>query len=714
MKFSDERELFAAASMFRDPPPVDRRVLRDYWRPIPENRWLILAVTLLALLGGGVAALVMRPVYEANLLIQIADAASPTPKNALGDAATSFDIKTPAAAEIELLRSRMVVAPAAEKYQLSIVAQPRYLKLPESWYGDPDDAAGAGWFSLARLARWVQGAQAITVAQFDVPAAWEGRKFILTVGDGGSYTLQHPSLHSPLQGRVGELLDTNVGNGRLSLLVTGLEGTTGSEFSLVRKSRGKAMEDLQDSLKVGERGRQSSVIEATLRDSDPVRAADVLNTIGANYVRQDVERKWAEAEKSIAFLGSQLPLLKQQMERAESAYNSFRSSKGAVSLDTEARIALERSFDVRGRLGEARQRQQEMLAQLGPEHPSMKVMNQQIASLESQLRAMQGRISAMPATQQDALQYERDVKLTTDLYQQTRNNLFQLQLVRQGLTGNARIVDAAIPPEKQVRPPALVVGVSAVAGLVLSVLLAFVRSALARGVRSAHEIETHTGLNVYPTAIGVGKAQRLANHRPQHALTDKTAVGLRQLCTVVQHQMRGRGNNRLMIAGPTEGVGVQFIAAKLGALLAAGGNRVLLIDTDLRGGSLHGHFGVDSGPGLAELIAGTCTAEGATRPTGIPGLDLVPAGTEPVDLDENESSARIASIMEHASKKYDVVLLSGPPVLHSAETLTIASSAGMVVLVAQAHKTAVEDIGECARRLSLAGQIPSGVVLNGL
>jgi tyrosine-protein kinase Etk/Wzc len=182
----------------------------------------------------------------------------------------------------------------------------------------------------------------------------------------------------------------------------------------------------------------------------------------------------------------------------------------------------------------------------------------------------------------------------------------------------------------------------------------------------------------------------------------------------LQHQIRDRGNNRVLIAGPTGGVGVHFIGTNLAALLAQGGLRVLLIEADMGRDSLSRSFGVEGARGLAELVSGTCTRKEAIRPTEIPRLDILPAGSPRMDFDDLATSRAFLDTLDQASKEYDIVLLMAPPVLRSAETLSMASIAAMIVLIARAEKTSVDEIRESARRLSQAGQFPSGVVLNGV
>jgi tyrosine-protein kinase Etk/Wzc len=721
MKFSEERELFAAADMGREvrPPPVaDRSRLLDYVDAVVDHRWLVFLIMAVALLVGGLAARAMRPVYEANLLIQIADAAGPPQKSLLGDAANLFDIKTPATAEMEIMRSRMVVGPAAEKNRLLVVAQPRYWPIVGRWRPGYSEEPNPAWVSIGN---WVHGAQSIAVDRFEVPAGWEGRTFIVRIEKDGSYSLRNRSMAAPIAGTVGELLEGSVGNGRLSLLVSQLQGDAGAEFGVVRKARGQTIEDLQNDLKLVERGRQSGIIEATLRDTDAVRAATILNEIGANYVRQNLDRKSAEAEKSLSFLQTQLPALKKQVERAEGAYNAFRLRKGTVSLPDEAKLVLERSSQLRGKLLDAQQTRRDLLSRYGLEHPSVKTLEEQISALQRELGGLQGKVRELPTVQQDALRLESDVKVGNELYQQLRNSALQLQLVREGRTGNSRIIDSAVPPDGPVRPrAAIVLGVAAFAGAVLSLLVVLIRSGLARGVRSVREIEASTGLNVYASAIPLSQVQLKADARGAarkllalSAPRDPAVEGLRQLRTVLQHQMRDRRNNRLVITGPGAGVGVHFVAANLAAVFAAGGKRILLIDADLRRGP---GLSFDAGtqPGLADLIAGTSTRKQATKATAIPQLDFIAAGSSPGNPGDLAVSPAFLDMLDQVSKEYDTVLIIAPPLLDSAETLSMASAAATVLLVTRAGKTLVNEIAESARRLSQAGQLASGVLLNGV
>ena len=100
-----------------------------------DARWLIAGMTVLALLLGGAYAFLSRPVYQANLLIQVEDSKPGISgaAGALGEASSLFEIKSPASAEMEILRSRLVISKTVDDLQLYVLATPKYLPLVGSW-----------------------------------------------------------------------------------------------------------------------------------------------------------------------------------------------------------------------------------------------------------------------------------------------------------------------------------------------------------------------------------------------------------------------------------------------------------------------------------------------------------------------------------------------------------------------------------------------------
>jgi tyrosine-protein kinase Etk/Wzc len=442
-------------------------------------------------------------------------------------------------------------------------------------------------------------------------------------------------------------------------------------------------------------------------------------------VHQNVERKAAEAEKTLAFLDVQVPQFKKQLTQSEDSYSRFRNQQGTIAMDEEAKLALSQSADLEAKLVDAQQKRRELVTRFTAEHPAVQTLDAQIAAWKAEIGKLNARIRTLPTVQQDALRLERDVKVNNELYQQLRNSALQLQLVREGKIGNVRVIDEATRPELPTGPNRMgLVGAAAAMGLIAGVLLALARNAFFRGIRNAQEIEAETSLNVYSTiplsAAQQALARKAANKDPGlHLLAaarpDDVAVeSLRSLRTALQFAMLDAPSNRIIITGATPGVGKSFVSANFAALLAGTGKRVLLVDADLRKGHLNQYFGISRNRGLSEVIAGSLTLQEAIRSNLLPNLDLLTTGVLPPNPAELMMSTMLANELQRVSELYDLVIIDTPPVLVAADTPAIAALAGTVLLVARAHETQMGELREAAKRLSHAGKGVSGVLLNAL
>ncbi|MGJ7490402.1 polysaccharide biosynthesis tyrosine autokinase [Variovorax sp. ZT4R33] len=688
------------------------------------HKWLILAITLAVLAIGTAYALLERPVYQTEVLIQVEDTEGGNSKGVLGEAAGLFDIRTPTTAEMEIIRSRMVVAPAVEATKLYISSSPRYIPYIGGWLARRSNALSDPGF--LGMQGYVSGTERIVVSQFDVPVPLEGALFRVTAKGGGQYTLEHPRLAAPLTGTVGALLNAQTEEGPIALQVDVLAGKAGAEFDLVRSGKLPTVAGVQSGIALAERGKTSGIIAVSMMGVDPYKITRVLNAVGAQYVRQNIERKAAEAQKTLAFLDVQLPQFKKQLEASEEVYNRFRNQKATVAFNEEATAVLTESVDRQTRLLDAQQRRRDLESRFTAAHPSVQTLDAQIAALQREIGNIQTRIKGLPAIQQEAVRMERDVKVNTELYQSLLNNALQLRLVKEGKVGNVRVLDEAVVPEVPVKPNRkVIIGAALALGLFLGVVVAFLRNAfIEQRIRDPHEVETHTGLPVFSTIPMSGAQDAIAKRRLTGATgvrllaiehpDDPAVESLRSLRTAMQFAMLESPNNRVLITGATPGLGKSFVSANFAALMAAAGKRTLLIDADLRRGHAHQYFGLQRHGGLSELIAGSLTVQQTVHRQVVPDLDFLATGQLPPNPSELLVSDSFKATLERLSELYDLVVIDTPPVLVAADTMTVAMHAGTVLLVARADQSTMGELRESVRRLSLGGRAATGVLLNAM
>lgn len=687
-----------------------------------SNKWLIAAITLVVFLIGATYAFLERPIYESNMVVQVEDTGTGG-KGILSEAGGLIDVKTPANAEIEIIRSRMIAGQAVEATKLYIAASPRYVPYVGGWLARR--ATGLSEPGFLGLDGYVSGTERILVSKFDVPTHMEGGLFTVTAKADKQYTLDYPGMQQ-LTGTVGTPLKADAGSGPIELTVTELAGKPGALFNLYRYAMLPTTIALQSSLILTERGKTSGIINVALQDTDPFKLTRVLNAVGDQYVKQNIERKAAEAQKTLAFLDVQLPQFKKQLEASEEVYNRYRNQKGTVAFSEEAALVLGQAVDRQTKLLDAQQRRRELEARFTSAHPAVQTLDSQIAALKTDMGEIQARIKGLPAIQQEAVRMERDVKVNTELYQQLLNNALQLRLVKEGKIGNVRVLDEAVVPQVPVKPNRKVIVAAALAlGLFLGIVAAFVRSSfIEQRLRDPHEVEADTGLPVFST-IPLSPVQSAIAKRRLSGATgvrllaiespdDPAVESLRSLRTAMQFAMLESPNNRVLITGPTPGVGKSFVTANFAALMAAAGKRTLLIDADLRRGHTHQYFGLQRHGGLSELIAGSLTVQQTVHRQVVPNLDFLATGQLPPNPSELLVSDSFKTALERLSEQYDLVVIDTPPVLVAADTSTVATHAGTVLLVARADQSTMGELKESTRRLAMGGKAATGVLLNAM
>ncbi|VTU33395.1 polysaccharide biosynthesis tyrosine autokinase [Variovorax sp. RA8] len=687
-----------------------------------SNKWLIAAITLVVFVIGASYAFLERPVYESNMVIQVEDT-EPGGKGILAEAGGLVDVKTPASAEIEIIRSRMIAGQAVEAAKLYIASGPRYVPYIGGWLARR--ANGLSDPGFLWLDGYVSGTERILVSQFDVPTIMEGGLFTVTAAANNQYTLDYPGMQQ-LKGTVGTMLKAETPEGPITLQIDQLAGKPGALFNLYRYAKLPTTIGLQSSLVLQERGKNSGIVNVSLQDTDPFKLTRVLNAVGDQYVKQNIERKAAEAQKTLAFLDVQLPLFKKQLEASEEVYNRYRNQKGTVAFSEEAALILGQSVDRQTKLLDAQQRRRELESRFTSAHPAVQTLDSQIAALRSDMGSIQERIKGLPAIQQEAVRMERDVKVNTELYQSLLNNALQLRLVKEGKVGNVRVLDEAVVPSQPVKPNRKVIIAAALAlGLFLGIVAAFIRSSFVeQRLRDPHEVEADTGLPVFstiplsPSQAAIAK-RRLSGATGVRLLAienpdDPAVESLRSLRTAMQFAMLESPNNRVLISGPTPGVGKSFVTANFAALMAAAGKRTLLIDADLRRGHTHQYFGLQRHGGLSELIAGSLTVQQTVHRQVVPNLDFLATGQLPPNPAELLVSDSFKTMLERLSEQYDLVVIDTPPVLVAADTSTVAAHVGTVLLVARADQSTMGELKESTRRLSMSGKAATGVLLNAM
>jgi len=706
--------------MAADESTVD---LKTYFNTLYDSRWLIGGITALVTMMAILYALIAKPVFEANLMIHVEEESPNATKNILSEASSLFETKKAAIAEMELLRSRMVVSRSVDNLQLYVEVQPNYFPLAGSWLSGRNNGA----LSKPGIFGWggyVWGAEKMDVAVFNVPVSLQKLDFTITALAGQRYRFSGAHGAPTFDAALGQRYLIPTKDGDMELKIDKMFAAPGAQFLLRRMSRLGTIERIQNALVISEQGKLSGVIEVKLQGDNAKRINQLLSEIGREYMRQNLARKTEEAEKSLAFLNQQLPILKRQLEQSEDKYNQFRNAHGTVNLQEEARMSLQQAAAARTRRLDLIQKKTELLSRFTEDHPIIKGVNGQRKEVDAEIEDVARRIRTLPVLEQNETRLTREIKVNTDLYTALSNTAQQLRLISVGRVSNVRMIDAPMAPEKPLKPNRpLIVALAAVTGLFLGSLFAIIRKAMMGGIDDPGKIERLLRSRVVyasiPHSINQEKMMKkvrgdgamlplLAQLKPE----DDAIESLRSFRTALLFSMPHFKNNMVMLAGPTRSLGKSFVSANFAAVLAASGKRVLLIDADLRNGHLHSYFGIGREHGLSQAITGAMALDQVIHRGVRESLDFIPTGTLPSNRSEFLLHVNFGELLKSVSANYDIVLLGAPPILTVADALIIGAHAGAVFVLTRAGVTSEGEITESIKRLNYAGIALQGVLFN--
>lgn len=676
-----------------------------------NGKLVIAAATLLGLAFGALTIANTHPTFQADALLQLEErsGALMLPSSLSG----VLDNDPRSVTEIEIIRSRMVLAQAVADQNLD-------------WRVTPDRVPVIGTLlSRYRLPgidllvpdRFIRPGERITLEHLVVPPDWLNSNLALTVLDAERFALTLPDGRQ-IEGAVGERITLD--DAGFSITITALDAPAERRFSIRQIDEIRAVSMLRNRLSVSERGRASGILEVRLTGENRLENGRALNAVIQAYLRQNIARSAAEAESGLAFIREQLPQAEANLRRAETALNTFRQEQVTVDLSLETQTILGQITRIEGELAELLRREDELRQRFTPSHPTYQALLDDRQRLEARLADLRGQVGALPETQRQILNLTRELELAQRIYTELLTRAQEVEVLRASTIGNVRIVDMAAVGSGAIAPRrTLILALALVLGGMAGIALVLIRNWMRKGVQDGSELE-RLGLPLFAT-INYNKAADTSGRRkgtlPILALestADLTIEALRSLRTSLHFGMLDARVPTLCITSAHPEAGKSFLAVNLAIVAAQSGQRVCLIDADLRRGQLRRYFDRPrEAPGLADIIAGTASIEKALCEGPVDDLFFLPTGRFPPNPSELLMRAEFSRLMDWCGENFDLTIIDTPPALAVTDPVIVARNAGATIFVARHDVTHPGEVEATIKTFSAAGLRISGAVLNG-
>ncbi|EMX8248057.1 polysaccharide biosynthesis tyrosine autokinase [Acinetobacter baumannii] len=680
-------------------------------------QWKLIALCIILSLVCALLYLRVTPdTYSVDALVQVEDSKGASAA-LLGDLSDMIEQKSPAQAEIEILKSRLVLGSVIKELHLDIHVSSTENTLTHRLLSDTEYKTEYTKNSVL----FKDGTKNFDIRRFEVPAYYLDKQLVLSF-DQKSFKLVDPETDEVVL--TAPINQNNQITGAYGVWKVAIftKDQLDSKYNIKKLSIPAAVDNISSNYSVAERGKLTGILGLNYQGHDKEHITQVLNAILVTYGAQNVERRSAESAQTLKFLDEQLPDLKKQLDDAERQFNKFRQQYNTVDVTKESELYLTQSITLETKKAELEQKQAEMAAKYTAEHPAMREINGQITAINKQIGELNSTLKQLPDVQRQYLQLYREVEVKTQLYTALLNSYQQLRIAKAGEIGNVRIVDTAVEPVEPIKPKKLqVLILSLFLGGFIGTLIALLRNMLRTGIKDSGQIENELDLPVYATVprspiqesrIKILKKKKSIPILAVKSSDDIAIESLRSIRTAIHFALTSAKNNIIMIAGPSPEVGKSFISTNLATIFAQGNKRVLLIDADMRRGYIHKYFDVDVKPGLSELLSGQADLQKVLHKTQVTNLDVITRGKSPTNPSEMLSSTQFKDLLEKFQSQYDHIIIDTPPVLAVTDGIIISQYTGVNLIVARYAKSHMKELELTVNRFEQAGVKVNGFILN--
>lgn len=340
---------------------------------------------------------------------------------------------------------------------------------------------------------------------------------------------------------------------------------------------------------------------------------------------------------------------------------------------------------------------------------------QQLAIQESELKktidGQTAELKQIPERTIEEARQQREVFIADQIYTDLQKRYSAASLAEASAVPDVAVFDTASVPSRPSSDTAMsIFFVAILASLGLGIAAAILLDQTDRRFRYPEQATRDLGLDIM-SGIPTIRNPRNASARLQEA--SQLVEAFRALSLTVRSSFDGIGPVVLTVSSPGPGDGKSFVSANLAMALADGGYRTVVIDGDIRRGTLHSVFApATQTPGLTDFLAGEAVLGEVLRPTSHPGLFMVPCGRRRRNGPELLAGEGMVSLLRDLRQQFDAVICDSAPLGAGIDPFALGVATGAMLIVLRTGET---DRKLAQAKLEILDRMPVrilGTVLN--
>lgn len=649
-------------------------LINNLWR----NRLFVVLFVFVSGVVGVFVAMWMRPAYEANALVEVESKGGGL-SSFLGDIGSLLSTGgSPAETEIELMQSRRVIEAAVESS------------------GVRNSVSPVGFWNRLLHREGRVDLKVLSLPDTSVmPELRRGMPWLLVAKDSSHFILQDDLGKKVLEGVPGVLYAVPYQGDSVKIEVRLMKARKMQKFAVQQIALDDAVESLEKSIKVTERGKKTGIIELVYQNQYPDRACFVINAIVSNYLALNSVQSVETAKRTLDLLEQQEPEARRKLDSSLAGLSAYRTRIGSADIAAETQITLETRTRLQEQILALQQQRQEKVRLFSEDHPAVKTLDAQISKLQGKLSSTGSQVKELPSAQQRILELSKSVELDQLMYTNMLTRIQQLKLIVSGEAGTASVIDPAKAKSSPVKPKKkMLVLIFMFFGFCAAAMFVSVRKNMHNGVTHAGTIQRELNVNVYARIPGDSGHRKKTPVEPLPVIgkpAGAEAEALRRLHASLALSMPG-APFVITVAGLSPLVGKSFVTMNLGVLFAKAGKRTLIIDTNFYRETIAATFNCNSKPGIAEVLTGVIPEDAAVQKTSVADLSVISAGEMLASPSEMFESSKFSKLLESMRAHFDVIILDTPPLSLTNDAAVLCGLSDELLLVVECHKHSLDSI----------------------
>jgi uncharacterized protein involved in exopolysaccharide biosynthesis len=261
-----------------------------------------------------------------------------------------------------------------------------------------------------------------------------------------------------------------------------------NSLGLIKKSESETLNKMLANLSIIDlsssaenNSNRMGILQISFTGNDPELITKILNKIAIVTQQKSIERKSLQAEKKLAFLQQQLPIVKQNLQEAEERLNQYRSTTQKVDIKLQTHSLMIHLSNIDKQLQELQLKKSNLLQQYTTSYPFVRSINEKINELEKRQIETYNELKKLPAADQETATINRDIYVKNNLYMALLNQIHELEVAKTGIISDVQILVPATPPEIPIQIKLSIIGVaSLLVGLILGCMFVLIWNVLSR------------------------------------------------------------------------------------------------------------------------------------------------------------------------------------------------------------------------------------------